>query len=245
MSSDTSLTGKSSSSNRMQGLQTSDAERQERSGRVSSYTRFVQSMRVILPLGATAIIMLLILWPQIENPNKNTDIRNLNDEEQVKQAVQSNKLLTARYEDVDSNGRPFVIEADEAMQENDNPDLIILRYPRADVRLDDTMGLKIKAKDGKFAQESQDLLLTGGAYFTRSDGTVLRTERIQGQLKEGTAHTNEAVFIEGPSGTLDAAGMTIEDKGMRVIFKGPAVMRIRAANDVIPNKNITETRQPE
>lgn len=229
---------------RMSGLQRNAGEREDLKGaRVSKYTNFVQSMRIILPLSALITFMMLILWPQMDSPYQNTEFNSQEQETQIKQDVQSNKLLTARYEDIDSQGRPYVIEADEAVQRNDNPDIISLAYPRADLKLSDKMGLKIKSKSGEYAQNAQNLTLSGGVFFTRSDGTVLRTQRIEGNLKTGHAVTQDAVFIEGPSGTLDAQSMIIEDQGQRVIFKGPALLQVFQTNQIVPDKNVSPPLQ--
>lgn len=228
---------------RMAGLQRGAGER--RDSRAEGYSRFVQYMRVMLPLAALVVVMLLIIWPQFERPYSYTSDVDLESQPDLKRDVQTNRLVTARFENVDSKGRPYVIEADEAAQQKDNPDIIDLAYPKARIQLDEGTSLRVKAKEGEFTQGHEHLYLSGGTYFTRSDGTVLQTQSIRSQLKQGTAQTTDPVFVEGPSGRLDAQGMRIENEGMRVIFEGPAVMHIYTKDRIVPGKDITATPAAE
>ncbi|GEM_PF-1051884 len=198
------------------------------------YTRFVQYMRVILPLMALVIIVLLLLWPQFGGKTNYVTSVSVLDNPDFEKDVQENRLVTARYENVDSKNRPYVIEAEEATQNQDNPDLIMLKFPKATLTQTDLSKVFIQSMDGLYRQESQTLNLSGSVYFTRSDGYTLKTDKISGNIKQGSAKTDEPVFIEGPAGTLDATGMRIENEGSRVIFTGPVLMRLYSESSIVP-----------
>jgi hypothetical protein len=100
------------------------------------------------------------------------------------------------------------------------------------------MSLKIKAREGQYEQNAKNLRLSGGTYFTRSDGTTLITESVYGQMNKGMAQTSDPVSIDSPSGTLQAeGGMIIENSGDKVIFKGPATMVIYSQDKIIPQQS--------
>ena len=225
------------SENRMDGLQRAGDKRPYKNHAI--YTRFVQSMRIVLPLAAITVIMLLILWPQFDSQyiSKNPiDIENRPD---LKKELKTNKLLAARYANVDSNGRPYSVNADEAAQKPNDPDTILLTSPNADLMLDDVMALNVRSTSGIYHQIDQELALSGDVIFTRSDGTTLKTEEIQGNLKENIGFTKTPVLIEGPSGTLQAQSMHVQDNGMRILFKGPAKMQIFSQDNIVPRTKVT------
>lgn len=226
-------------SQRMGGLQRDDKERASRRAGQHKYTRFVRYMRVLLPLAALVIVMLMILWPRFSSKNFSASSINLDERPTLKKDIQTNRLVTARYEDKDEKGRPYIIEADEAVQQKENPDIIDLKNPKADIKLDAKISLKIKAKSGVFEQEAQNLQLSGGTYFTRSDGATLITQSVYGQMKKGHAQTDDPVSINAPSGTLEAqGGMIVENQGERITFKGPATMVIYAQDRILPQENL-------
>lgn len=189
------------------------------------YTRFVQIMRIVLPLMAAVVIALLLVWPQFADESQFSNGIDVSEKPALKKEVQANKLKAARYENTDSRGRLYVIEADQAIQGEEDPDEINLDHPKAQLALNFDQSLHIKSVSGLYHQKSQDLQLRDSVYLSRSDGYVLKTQSLDANLDKGIADTSEAVFIEGPDVMLDAIGMRVRNKGMNVIFTGPVVVR--------------------
>lgn len=197
------------------------------------YTRFVRYMRVILPLMAVVMIMLLLIWPQLGSDHSYmTQMEAVSTD--LAKDIRENRLVTARFESADSKGRPYVIEADEASQDYDSPDIIQLKFPRATLTQTDGGRITVQARKGLYRQESEVLALTEEVYFTRSDGSVMSMDSITGNIKKGEAVSNDPVRIESPSGVLEAQGLRIEGEGSRVIFAGPVRVRFDSESRIVP-----------
>lgn len=197
------------------------------------YTRFVRYMRVILPLMAMVMIMMLLIWPQLGSEQSfvsQMEAASLDLEKDIRE----NRLVTARFESADSKGRPFVVEADEASQDYDSPDIIQLKFPRASLTQTDGSRITVQARKGLYRQESEVLALSDEVYFTRSDGSVMKMDSITGSLKKGEAASQDKVTIESPSGTLEAQGLRVEGEGSRIIFKGPVRLRFDSKSGIVP-----------
>lgn len=201
--------------NRLSGLSTA----QGRSTRVNhGYSRFIRSMRIILPLIAVGLTVVILTWE-----DAGRKVEPLKKEELVPQSANiQNELLKPVYNSVDSNNQPFTVTADLATQDRSNPDLLNLQEPRAELSQNDGSKLNADAKTGLYEQKTQKLNLEGDVHLIHSDGYTLTTEELRVDIPAQKAFSGRDVRVEGPAGTIDAKGLEGDGASGVLIFTGPA-----------------------
>jgi len=188
-----------------------------------TYSSFVKKLRWILPVFAAIILGMLMVWPKIEMEiSERRFAPSTLDKAALQQAATENRLLNADFSSTDSSGRPFTLLATEALQQNENPDAIILQNPNGSLKTSETETLNATSKHGLYAQAAQHLTLNEDVVLTRSDGTTMKTETLFVDLKTQDSKTDAPVVIDGPQGHLTAQGMDMKSGGAVTIFTGPA-----------------------
>ena len=190
------------------------------SGR-NTYSRFVNSMKVLLPALATAMIILIVSWSHFASDDElfGTDvIKN-----PAKQAENLN-MINARYSGVDDDEQPFTITADMANQARSDEEKFDLQFPKADITLKDGAWLALTAKLGHYDRTRDWLDLEGDVNLFQDEGFEMQTEKAQIDLKNGVAQGDRAVQGQGPLGEIVSEGFRIEERGERIFFTGKARM---------------------
>ncbi len=186
------------------------------SGR-NSYSIFVGFMKVLLPALAVALILLVVIWPQLGRDDGRFRIRV--SDISLEQA-DSLSMLNARFEGVDGHDQPFVLTADEATQTADDDNLVHLELPKGDMTLEDGTWLAMTAREGRYRRNIQVLELSGDVTLFHDQGFEMRTEAARIDLEAGTAGGSEPVEGQGPFGNLVSEGFRVFDRGERIVFTG-------------------------
>lgn len=194
------------------------------SGR-SAYSLFVSAMKILLPAVALGLVLLIVIWPQVE---KSGGFR-LDVVESIGRAPvpEEATMINPRYEGIDENRRPFMITADTARQtEPGEEEAIDMDRPAAD--LFDTGGdwVAITADSGVYDRASEVLLLDGNVNVFHDGGYELKTEQAVVDLKNDLATSSTPTFGQGSFGTIRSQGLRIEQRGAHIFFTGKAHMVI-------------------
>ena len=200
------------------------AVRRKAPGKV--YSRFVRWMRLVLPLLAAGVIGLLVAWPRVE-----TTIEAIPKESVIpqEQQVGSNELLNPRFESRDKKDQPFTVTAARAIQSANDPKVVLLEKPVADITLNNGTWLAAEAQTGAYRQEEEKLMLEGHVRLFHDDGYELLTDKLQVNIKTQEAWSDRPVRVRGPAGTLDATGLTANGIEGKLIFNGPATLVLNRA----------------
>jgi len=191
--------------------------------RPRSYSRFVTSMKVGLPLIALSLVGLLFLWPQV---NKG-DIRLSVGIASFKAASpESPTMVNARFVGSDSRNQPFSITADLAKNLLLGKSAVQLEVPKADLALRDGSWLAMTARTGLYDQKGKTLELEGVVNLFHDSGYEFNTEIAHVDLTGGVATGEKPVLGQGPFGQLAAEGFRIEKLGKRMLFTGKAKLTI-------------------
>jgi lipopolysaccharide export system protein LptC len=183
-----------------------------------AYTRFIRSMRIILPLIAVGLTVVILTWEEAGRK-----VEPIKKEELVPQSANiQNELLKPVYNSVDANNQPFTVTADLATQDRSNPDLLNLQKPRAEMAQDDGSKINADANAGLYEQKTQKLNLEGDVHLIHSDGYTLSTEELRVDIPVQKAFSGRDVRVEGPAGTIDAKGLEGDGASGVLIFTGPA-----------------------
>lgn len=210
------------SEGRRQGFQELSFRR-ERPAFNPFYGRFVALIKIVLPTIATALIVLVAVWPHLNEQKKRFQI----DAAQIDPADAENlRMLRPRFNGVDDSRRPFSITANSADQSDAQSILVDLDAPEADVLLGDNTWVALTASKGVFDREKQILELSGGVNLFHDKGYEFSTSSAIFDLAAGDATGTEKVEGQGPFGRLQAEGFRVYNRGQKVEFTGKAKLLI-------------------
>ncbi len=188
-----------------------------------SYTRFVGWMKLVLPLIASILVVLLVVWPQL---GEKVDGFRLGQSGISLEKAAGQQVANALFTGTDKRNRPFTITAQSANQSATNKNAVQLNLPKADLTLKDGAWVAMSSKTGLYDRELQTLDLTGDVSMFQDGGYEFRTRSIRIFLNDNTVTGKEPVQGQGPFGMLSAAGVRLLDQGKRIMFTGKTRLTI-------------------
>lgn len=197
--------------------------------RSTRHSSIVRRLRLILPLIAVAIVVVMLAWTDMGGT-----IEPIPKEEVSPQTIGKNELLNPKFQSEDQKQQPYTITADRAFQESENLDLVILEKPVADVSLKNGAWIAMEAKDGEYLQSTQHLKLRGDVKVFHDKGYELSTDEVDLDVQAQTANTSRPVSGHGPAGTIEGTGMKADGKQGIIVFTGPARMTINNSSQAKP-----------
>ncbi|MBK18248.1 MAG: LPS export ABC transporter periplasmic protein LptC [Rhodospirillaceae bacterium] len=186
-----------------------------------NYSRFVLLMRIALPVAAAAIIALVVAWPQLGEKPKGF---RLGVSKVTIHDSGGQQIVNPRFSSTDANQRPFNLTADSAFQQKQDPNLVDLAFPKADMTKKTGTWMALSADSGLYNRKSEILNLKGTVNLFHDSGYELKTSVAQVNMAEGTAEGNDAISGHGPGGTVKGAGFRILERGKTMIFTGKSQM---------------------
>lgn len=184
------------------------------------YTRFVTWMRIILPVVAGVVVLLVVIWPQLTEdagrfalmaPSAVT-LKDGGDQQ----------VVNARFTGMDRNQQPFTVIADSATQSQQMPDRVSLAFPKADVTMKNGAWVALSGANGLYYRNRQALDLNGDVTLFHDSGFEMRTAAAHIDFNTNIASGDSPVQGQGPLGTLDAKGFRVVEGGRRIWFAGPS-----------------------
>lgn len=190
-----------------------------------AYGRFVGIMRVLLPTIATALIIIVALWPQLSDQQRRYSIAPTKvDEESTRMLTMVNGVYTG----VDDKQRPFTLTAASASLTSSGWSDINMTAPKADLLLKNGSWVAVTSEKGRYDRASKMLELQGAVNLFHDSGYEFRTELAIVDMKAGDAHGSEPVEGQGPFGNLKAEGFVIHNRGERIEFTGKSKLILYA-----------------
>jgi lipopolysaccharide export system protein LptC len=185
------------------------------------YGRFVGVMRILLPTVATALVILVLLWPHLSDQQRRFSITPAKiDYDKAPNLTMRNSVFTG----VDKEKRPYTLTADSVRVVSDASSEVKLTAPKADVLMSDGSWVAVTAEQGVFDREAKLLTLRGSVNLFHDRGYEFKTDYLVVDLAAGMAHGNKPVQGQGPFGNLRASGFVIHNRGERIEFKGPSTL---------------------
>jgi lipopolysaccharide export system protein LptC len=190
------------------------------------YSRFVRSLRLVLPLLAGALLVLAMIWPQL-------DWRKVvvADDAEIKidvEDAQQLRMRNAKLVGTDEQNQPFTISAAEARQGDDGVNSVILDQPAGEIVLQDGAKLTMEAEAGHYDRQAERLDLTGTVIVTHGDGYRFQSQSATVLMDTGRAIGNQPIEGYGPEGLLTGEGFEIIDKGKTVKILGKSRLVVAA-----------------
>lgn len=180
-----------------------------------AYGHFVFLMKMLLPTMALGMILLVLLWPLIEE-GENFDTFFEDPE------IDTTKLqvFDATYGGFDSDGSPYTITADRAIQHDPDKPIIDLEAPKGDILWDENNWYAVTSPQGRMHQDTNMLELWGGVNAFQDQGLEFRSERMSLDLKNRNGFSDTAVEGIGIDVYITAEGIHIHDEGARIDLLG-------------------------
>jgi lipopolysaccharide export system protein LptC len=177
---------------------------------VQRYTRFVGIMKRALPIAAGALLAAVLaysLQPRLQgNKNMAITFRTLH--------ISNDLMMTKpRLTGVDGNGKPYVVTAEDAIQDPHNSKRAQLHKVEADMTLKTGEWVNLAATRGLLDDAKQMLWLTGVIDVNSDNGYEVHTTAANIDLETGDVFGNRYVTGLGPFGTFHADKFKI-DRGM-------------------------------
>lgn len=189
------------------------------------YSRFVRVAKVALPAMAMVVIALVVVWPQLRQGLENSF--SLEFAEISGGLMPTQRLVNARYQGFDSEDQPFSVTADLAEETEPGSRIVRLDNPKADVAFKDGTWAMVQAAQGIYDQATAVLTLEGGVDLFQDTGYELHTPAATIDVKSGTAFGTDPVNGQGPLGSMNAEGFTIDRQAGVVQLTGKARLVIR------------------
>ena len=195
------------------------------------YSRFVQMMKVLLPVVAALLIMLILMWPYL----RSEDLRfRLSFAALTANQNADPSMVNPRYLGIDEENQAYSITADLARKLAVGTPGVELEMPKADITLEDGTWLVLTAKNGIFRQAKNTLDLTGAVNLFHDSGYEFQTTEAKIDLKKGLARGSKPVRGQGPFGEMQGEGFRLIDKGKTIVFTGKSKLVIYSESGKLP-----------
>ncbi len=180
-------------------------------------------MKFLLPTVALALVVLVILWPQIYF---DTSKFSIGFARLKATGGEFPSMVNARFVGTDRRNQPFAVTADIAKSTSLGASNVELEMPKADLARNDGSAIMLTANsDGTIRRETLKLQGAAGSVPNHS-GYEFRTSAADVDLASGTASGSKPVEGQGPFGQLFGEGFRITGDGKRLLFTGKAKLTI-------------------
>ncbi|MEZ5647858.1 MAG: LPS export ABC transporter periplasmic protein LptC [Alphaproteobacteria bacterium] len=187
------------------------------------YSRWVWALKYALPIVALTLVTLVALWPHLNPMAGRFKIEAI----KVSIADALNvRIVEPRWTGTDKYNRPFVVTANEAIQDATDNQLVRLQQPKADITLENGTWIALMSEEGTFFRDLDVLDLFGQVSLFHDQGYEFRTQSAQFDAKSGAASGDSQVVGHGPFGHIKGDGFRINGDGTRVTFIGKSKLVI-------------------
>lgn len=189
------------------------------------HSAIVRSMRLILPIAALAVVVMIMSWKSDINP-----VTPVPREEVSPETVSQNELINPKFGSEDSRGQQYSITADKATQNADDMNTLMLEKPVADMTLTSGGTVSLKASNGEYKQQEKGLILNGNVEVQHDSGYKIQTERMSIDVAGQIINSNSPVTGHGPEADISASGLNVNGQSKVLIFNGPAKLTLHPAS---------------
>lgn len=190
--------------------------------RAVSGRRRVSSIRILkiaLPCLAILLIALAIAWPRLF-PNAPVNAPRMTLHETDGLGGSDVRLVNPRYAGTDARGRPFLVTAERAVQDQNNADLVHLARLQADITLANGTWLSMAAPAGLYRIDEKLLDLSGGVDVFSDRGYELHSPDAHLDLDKAVAEGSDGVQGQGPLGHMTAERYRFERDRQHLTLTG-------------------------
>ena len=181
----------------------------------------IRFLKIALPVAIGVLTAFLLLAPL----SKGDEISFLLDKNKVAVAEERMRVQAARYRGQDARGRPFIIDARQAVQATSADPIVDIMGMAARIRLEDGPAM-LHADQARYNLETETVRVPGPVTFSAADGWRLATSGVSVDLNQRTLASDDPVDGRMPLGTFSASRMTADLAQREVTLSGNARLHI-------------------
>jgi lipopolysaccharide export system protein LptC len=172
-------------------------------------------MKRALPLAAVAVLAAVLVYAL--QPRQESRQRVAMTFERLGIVNDDLAMMKPRLTGADDEGDPYVVTAEEAIQDKQDSHRATLKSVEGDVTLKDGTWLTTLAPTGVLDARSRHLALNGAVSVYSDNGYEIHTTAANVDMRRAVIAGNKEVSGQGPTGTFRADRFRIDRKA-RVIF---------------------------
>ena len=172
----------------------------------NAYSRFVFWLKVLLPLGALAILSTLFLVAETLDPDKAIPYADVD----VEKLIREQGITKPAFGGVTQSGARISMSADSVRPDEADQQRFLGEELVALVELPKGTRIDVASPIGFIDSETREAVLDGGARLVTSQGYTIETERLTTRYDIVRAESAGTVFATGPGGQITAGRMTLE-----------------------------------
>ena len=172
----------------------------------NAYSRFVFWLKVLLPLGALAILSTLFLVAETLDPDKAIPYADVD----VEKLIREQGITKPAFGGVTQSGARISMSADSVRPDEANQQRFLGEELVALVELPKGTRIDVASPIGFINSETREAVLDGGTRLVTSQGYTIETERLTTRYDIVRAESAGTVFATGPGGQITAGRMTLD-----------------------------------
>lgn len=213
-------------------VRTSD-ERERAFRSAAQHSRLVSILRRTLP--AVAILVLAAYFVSTRMNVTVGDVTASIDGMEI--ADGALRMLNPTLKGSDKKSGNYVVKAEYADQDIENPNLIKLHAIKADVTNPSGGWSKMQAVRGKFDSKAERLIMKDGITIATSSGVTGELSYATLDMANQTLRSHNPVFFELPNGTVRANAMTMRSGESTLIFRGNVAVQLTGSGQRVTVKD--------
>ncbi|HLY05069.1 MAG TPA: LPS export ABC transporter periplasmic protein LptC [Rhizomicrobium sp.] len=178
------------------------ARRRATARQTERYSRFVTIMKRALPLAAAALVAAVLIYAL--QPRQERGAHVAMTFQRLGIVNDDLAMLKPRLTGTDDQGDPYVVTADEAIQDKTNSKRATLRNVQGDVTLKDGTWISATAPRGLLDAKTGHLMLVGPIAVYSDSGYEMHTTEAFVDMRTGTIVGSRAVSGQGQFGVFRA-----------------------------------------
>ena len=202
------------------------ARRRATAREAARYSRFVTIMKRALPLAAAALVAAVLIYALQPRPERNGHVAMTF--QRLGIVNDDLAMLKPRLSGTDNEGDPYLVTAEEAIQDKADSKRATLKKVQGDVTLKDGTWISTIAPRGVLDAKNRRLVLQGPISVYSDSGYELHTASADVDMRDAMIVGNDAVSGQGPYGIFRADRFKIDRRSRQVFLYGNVRMTIDA-----------------
>jgi lipopolysaccharide export system protein LptC len=191
------------------------------------YSRFVEIVKLVLPLTAVALVLLVFGYSMFTRQPESLTLTFADLARLGGDRVVTNPTLTFTDED----SRAFVVKATRAKQLDGQSELWRLENIRGRMNKPVGPGYNLTSTHGVLNTKSEVMDLEGAIAVKSDDGYAFYATSARVDMQAGEVTSTSAVHGAGPTGSIEAESFLLRDRGQQLSFVGNVHFRARPDDD--------------
>lgn len=180
----------------------------------ASHDRIVTGLKIALP-ALIGIILAFLVFAPLEDKQ---EVSFLLDKTKVERAEERMTVRAAQYRGVDNRGRPFVLNAQQALQQN-SQSVVDIADMNAEMQLENGLA-RIQAARARYDVNAERVQVSGPVLLTGADGYRIETRDVSVNLRERRLASSGAVEGSMPLGSFSGGRIEVDVPSRTVVLTG-------------------------